>query len=148
MSEKVNIRAIISGFFAGSASCMAKLALAPDSHIPQWAKDTCVHYWPSDVLDDAEIDYLCLAVGLLPRGIFLIFMVVLNLIMVATFLDGMNESGSVVATALAAGTNFSISAMYGILIFKEEVSLLWCCGFAMILSGVWLLLSVNIKEKK
>mmetsp|Transcript_6200 Transcript_6200/g.7221 ORF Transcript_6200/g.7221 Transcript_6200/m.7221 type:complete len:149 (+) Transcript_6200:107-553(+) len=148
MSEKVNIRAIISGFFAGSASCFAKLALAPDSYIPQRAHDACLHYRSAVASDDLEMDYLCLGVGLLPRALFLIFMVVLNLIMVATFLDGMNESGSVIATALAAGTNFSISAMYGIVLFQEEVNLLWFCGFAMILSGVCLLLSVNMKEVK
>jgi len=141
----VNIRAILSGFLAGSASCVAKVALGPDSFIPLWMEDACQNFhFPITAID--ELDGVCQAVGLLTRGVFLLIMIALNLIMVATFLEGMNESGSVIATALSTGTNFSVSAIYGVLIFQEEVNFVWLFGFFMILSGVWLMLSVNLKE--
>ena len=36
-------------------------------------------------------------------------MVALNLLMVASFMQGMSESGTVIATALSTGFNFSVS---------------------------------------
>ena len=63
-------------------------------------------------IEDGGIDYTCLVVSLLPRGIFLLIMVGLNLLMVASFMQGMSESGTVVATALSTGTNFTVSVSF------------------------------------
>jgi hypothetical protein len=39
-------------------------------------------------------------------------MIGVNLLMVSSFLDGMNESGSVVGTALSTAANFSFSVSW------------------------------------
>jgi uncharacterized membrane protein len=69
-----------------------------------------------------------------------------NAAMMATFLDGMNESGSVAGTALANAASFALSAIYGILFFDEKVNTTWMMGFAMIMSGAWLLSTVRLKQ--
>lgn len=74
-----------------------------------------------------------------------------NAVMMATFLDGMNESGTVAGTALANAANFTLSAIYGVLFFEESISTMWVVGFAMILAGVWILSGIQLEgnnEKK
>jgi hypothetical protein len=117
---KIKYRAMLSGFFAGSASCIAKFALDPASPIPNWAHEKCLTIHATTVDeggdgygygdgDGSNIDYTCLVVSLIPRGIFLLVMIGVNLLMVASFMQGMSESGTVIATALSTGTNFSVS---------------------------------------
>ena len=65
--------------------------------------------------------------------------------MMATFLDGMNESGTVAGTALANAANFTLSAIYGVLFFEESITALWLIGFAMILTGAWILSTIQLK---
>lgn len=104
----IKYRAMLSGFFSGSASCVAKYALDPSSPIPNWLQQHCLS--ASDaVVADGSINYTCLGVSLIPRIIFLLMMLGLNLLMVASFMQGMSESGTVIATALSTGTNFSVS---------------------------------------
>ena len=47
--------------------------------------------------------------SLATRGICLLCMIGVNAVMISSFLDGMNESGSVVGTALSTAANFSCS---------------------------------------
>jgi multidrug transporter EmrE-like cation transporter len=68
-----------------------------------------------------------------------------NAAMMATFLDGMNESGTVAGTALANAANFTLSAIYGVLFFEESITTLWLIGFAMILTGAWILSTIQLK---
>ena len=56
-----------------------------------------------------SINNTCLVVSLIPRAVFLLIMFGLNLVMVASFMQGMSESGTVIATALFTGTNFAVS---------------------------------------
>ena len=134
-TEKIKYRAMLSGFFSGTASCIAKYALDPLSPIPNWLQEQCLI--ASDG-DDDSVNYRCLFVSLIPRGIFLLLMLGLNLMMVASFMQvrfifnhfhfssalnefkinptvliyhpkGMSESGTVVASALGTGTNFAVS---------------------------------------
>eukprot|EP00986_Skeletonema_menzelii_P011493 scaffold5917_cov135-Skeletonema_menzelii.AAC.5 len=65
----------------------------------------------------------------------------------STFLDGMNESGSVVGTALSTAANFSFSALYGILFFEEHVPISWFFGATMIAIGMYLLSSVTLTNE-
>jgi len=74
----------------------------------------------------------------------LLLMIGCNAVMLGSFLDGMNESGSVAASALSTAANFCFSAIYGIVLFHESVSWLWMLGFMFILVGVWLLSTVNL----
>jgi len=51
----------------------------------------------------------CEAAGMISRVFFLLGMIAMNLAIVATFFEGMFESGSTIATALATGANFTLS---------------------------------------
>jgi len=75
-------------------------------------------------------------------------MIGVNAVMISSFLDGMNESGSVVGTSLSTAANFSCSAIYGILFFGEIVPISWYFGAALIASGMWLLSSVTLVDSK
>ena len=104
----------------GSASCIAKYALDPQSPIPTWVLQQCYNARSgeggennSDGGGDDSVDYTCIAISLVPRAMFLLVMVGLNLLMVASFMQGMSESGTVIATALSTGTNFSVSVRIG-----------------------------------
>ena len=108
----LNRRAVLSGFMGASASCVAKLALDTHSPIAYATSRFCqenqqlIHSVP---LQHILPDDLCLAADILARGVFLLLVVGLNALMMGTFLDGMNESGSVAATALSTAANFSVS---------------------------------------
>ena len=106
MSGKINLRAIMAGCMAGLASCVTKLALAPNATIPMWCRNWCFDYY----YDSTEnTDVICWIAEWIPRGLLFLCTILLNLMMVATFLDGMKECGSMVATALSTAANFSIS---------------------------------------
>ena len=104
------IRAIGSGFFGAGASVFAKLALDPNSQVSTWAKDQCYKLQESYF-------HFCGYMGVLSRGVFLLGMIAMNLAMVATFFEGMIESGSTIVTALATGSNFK----FQILIFSKNM---------------------------
>ena len=70
-----------------------------------------------------------------------------NAAMMATFVDGLGESGSIAGTALANAANFTLSAIYGILFFHETINAMWLVGFVMILCGAWLLSTVRLKKQ-
>jgi len=171
-NQKVNIRALVSGVFAAGASCCAKVGLDPESTVARWATDQCLAF-QSGTLTSKE--YVCDGIGMASRGLFLLGMVSMNLLMVATFFEGMIESGSTIATALATGSNFTVSvssligkvvfinifvilnqnliihcstfqAIVGVMLFNENVNQTWVLGFALILCGVWLLSSISVKK--
>jgi hypothetical protein len=94
--------AILSGSLGATASLIAKLALSPNSPVPTFVHSTCTHLF-------VDSSSLCDAFALLSRGLCLLLMIGLNAGMISYFLDGMNESGSVVGTALSTAANFSFS---------------------------------------
>lgn len=63
--------------------------------------------------------------------------------MLGSFVQGMQESGSVAGTALSNAANFIVSAAMGWLLFDEKYSLQWWCGFVMVLVGTLLLSGVR-----
>ena len=108
----INKRAILSGALGATASFIAKLALAPDSPVPSAAHAVCIaSNTPLRADDDGDSppSRLCASVSLLARGVCLPCMIGVNALMISSFLDGMNESGSVVGTALSTAANFSCS---------------------------------------
>jgi len=109
----LKIRAIGSGFFGAGASCFAKIALDPNSQVSTWARDQCYRlqeaYFENNSDDEGKF---CGYTGVLSRGVFLLGMIAMNLAMVATFFEGMIESGSTIATALATGSNFTLSVSF------------------------------------
>jgi multidrug transporter EmrE-like cation transporter len=66
-------------------------------------------------------------------------MIVCNAIMLGSFLEGMEESGSVAGTALATASNFATSAAYGFFLWEEDLSMEWMVGFGMVVVGVLIL---------
>jgi multidrug transporter EmrE-like cation transporter len=89
-----------------------------------------------------DVDY-CQAMTLPMRALCIVGMIVMNAYMVATFLRGMKESGSVVGVALSTASNFVFSAIYGTVIWGETMNRTWCVGFACVLAGVMILSNVQ-----
>lgn len=121
-----------------SASCLAKFALAPESPVVVWTRNVCVEH--------IALDATCDFVAWVPRGLCLLLMVSLNILMVGTFLEGMEESGSVAGTALASAANFGTSALYGILLWHETVNMTWLFGFCLVVAGAGILSTVKLDE--
>eukprot|EP00804_Cyclotella_cryptica_P020251 CCRYP_015879-RA/>CCRYP_015879-RA protein AED:0.06 eAED:0.06 QI:1674/1/0.6/1/0.25/0/5/138/139 len=134
----INNKAILSGALGASASLIAKLALSPDSPVPSSVNSIC-----RNLFESVEFA-LCPALALVSRLICLLLMIGLNAVMISSFLDGMNASGSVVGTALSTAANFSCSALYGAIFFQEYVSMAWYFGATLIGIGMWLLSSIEL----
>jgi hypothetical protein len=99
----MNKHAIFSGAIGATASFIAKLALALDSPVPSAVNAICI------ASNGDSSSRFCTSVSLLARGVCLLCMTGVNALMISSFLDGMNESGSVVGTALSTAANFSCS---------------------------------------
>jgi hypothetical protein len=101
-----NKQAIVSGALGATASCIAKLALAPDSPVPSTVHAICIANINANNMDNLK---LCTFIALLARGGCFVCMMGVNASMIYLFVDGMSESGSVVGTALSTAANFSFS---------------------------------------
>jgi drug/metabolite transporter (DMT)-like permease len=133
--------AIISGILGATASCLAKFALAPESPVRLWGRELCNNHVGSLLVAGGL--QACTVLEWVPRGIVLALMIVMNIVMVGAFLEGMDESGSVAGTGLASASNFAVSALYGIFLFNEEVDATWVAGFSLVIIGVTLLSTVQ-----
>ena len=110
----INKRAIISGALGATASSIGKLALSPESPVPTTFHSYChiiLNRYDFHNHEDEHdiIGWICPYVSLGTRVVCFLCMIGVNLLMVSSFLDGMNESGSVVGTALSTAANFSFS---------------------------------------
>jgi hypothetical protein len=136
--------ALLSGALGAVASCLAKFSLSSDSPL-RWIGMICRD---STSLLDHNV---CVAVEWIPRLVCLLGMIVMNAFMMGTFLEGMEESGSVAGTGLATAANFGTSALLGIWLWDEKVNEIWLVGFSLVLCGALLLSqvqSVNTSTKK
>ena len=102
----VNFRAIVAGAFGAGASCFAKLSFDSNSNLALAIRKIC---FSKMSVDESNIYNICEASSLLTRGLTLLLMVSCNVLMVGTFVEGMTESGSTIATALSTGSNFVLS---------------------------------------
>ena len=89
-----------------------------------------------------EIDW-CHASLLLPRIIGFILVLIVNALMVAYFIKGIQASGSVAGPALSSATNFISSAIYGYVLWGELFNPTWWIGFTLVLLGVMILSTVS-----
>ena len=105
----INKRAIISGALGATASSIGKLALSPESPVPSTFHSYCHIILNRYYQHENDIGWICPYVSLGTRVVCFLCMIGVNLLMVSSFLDGMNESGSVVGTALSTAANFSFS---------------------------------------
>lgn len=128
--------ALLSGAFGAAASCLAKFAFSGDTFLTKWTLQAC----ELNLSGNAEhCDALTMAV----RGCCFVGTLVLNIVMVGSFLEGMEESGSVAGTALSNAANFVVSSVLGFLLWEEDVSTKWLFGFVLVILGTLLLASVK-----
>jgi hypothetical protein len=88
-----------------------------------------------------EVDYCELFIVLPVRIVCIIAMLITNVYMIASFLRGIQESGSVVGTSLSTAANFASSAIYGRILWHEQMNGRWFLGFSCVLIGVMILSS-------
>ena len=110
-------------------------------------------YWKSirtNVIEDIairlhlfEVDYVQLFIFLPIRLICIVAMIITNAYMIASFLRGLKESGTVAGSSLSTAANFAVSAMYGKLLWEEPMNGKWCIGFSFVLLGVTILSNVQ-----
>jgi len=114
----INKRAIISGALAATASSISKLALSPESPAPSTFHSYCQIIFNRFHQEQNHNGWICPYVSLGTRVVCFLCMICVNVLMVSQFIDGMNESGSVVGTALSTAANFS---------FSVSSCWCWCC---------------------
>jgi hypothetical protein len=95
-----------------------------------------------------EIDYCQLLIILPIRLLCIIGMIVLNAYMIGSFLKGMKESGTVIGTTLSTASNFFCSAIYGVMIWNEQINTKWCIGFTCVMLGVIMLSNVQAVDNE
>lgn len=82
------------------------------------------------------------------RILFFILMLICNANVWTLYVKALQSaSSSLVATVTSTATNYILSAIIGILIFKEVTSLLWWTGIGFIISGLLLVLKDQIKKE-
>ena len=94
-----------------------------------------------------EVDW-CQVIFLGPRVLLLVCMLIMNAYMIAAFMKGMQLSGSVVGTAITTACNFTMSAVWGFVLWNERFPSTWWLGFSCVLAGVLLLSSVQPQSEK
>ena len=140
----INKKAFMSGFLGASASVMGKLGISStmeQSTATDWMLSVCIAAFTNQKESCTTVSSLAI------RVLCVILMIVINACMMGQFLDGLQESGSVAATAISTAANFLFSALYGLLLFDERVNITWCFGFILILAGVWMLSTVKVKKE-
>lgn len=148
----VRALALWSGFLGATASCAAKFAFSAPSHDDNASPEhptTGGTFWLSSFLPTgltvASVAFRACAAAL---------MILCNAGMLGSFLEGMEESGSVAATSLASAANFVASAAYGRYVWGErpggqaDGAALYLGGLAMIVAGVLLLSTSQTKSAK
>lgn len=73
-------------------------------------------------------------------------MLVLNAIMWTFYTKAMQEKGgTLVATVVSSGTNYTVSALLGSVVFGETTSLIWWMGMSLVVAGLFV---VNHEQTK
>ena len=147
--------ALVSGVLGAAASCFAKLAFAgtpslatttaDDSSCPD-LKEWMICLQTADCAFQWISCHLLLTV-VLPRIGFLLAMIICNVSMVACFVGGLQDAGSIAGTALATAANFLSSAAAGYFIWKEGNSIS-VPGFTMVIVGTILLVLAQVPEDR
>jgi hypothetical protein len=104
-------KALVSGMLAAASSCVAKLCLKSDSWIPTTVGKLCreIYYFQNDSLNTSLTLVACDKLAILSQVMSMVLVIFLNGLMMSKFLDGLEESGSISATALSTAANFSFS---------------------------------------
>ena len=141
--------ALLSGTLGAAASCFAKGAFSKcstawfDTAVNQSAAIACpsLEEW-STCFRTIQCGWewlICHGLSfVLPRLLCIIAMVACNAAMVACFVGGLQDAGSIAGTALATAANFIVSAVTGYFVWNEG-SHLSVPGLAMVVVGTLVL---------
>jgi drug/metabolite transporter (DMT)-like permease len=132
--------ALLSGAFGATASCLAKFAFSSDTFVTAWTRDQCL---AMGVADDS-----CSLLVYAIRALCFVGTLTLNVFMVGSFLEGMEESGSVAGTAMSSAANFVVSSLLGFWLWNEQLSKTWLLGFSCVILGTILLATVKASHEK
>mmetsp|Transcript_11612 Transcript_11612/g.23944 ORF Transcript_11612/g.23944 Transcript_11612/m.23944 type:complete len:583 (-) Transcript_11612:10-1758(-) len=94
-----------------------------------------------------EVDYGQLFLVLPLRILCVAAMLITNVYMIASFLKGIQDSGSVGGTSLSTAANFVSSAFYGKLLWGESMNGRWFVGFVCVLAGVLIISSETTEQE-
>lgn len=135
---------ILSAFFASSASVFGKFAF--DLNEGSFASQT-VHSLAALTGLDTSLTTMIV------RAVFIIGLIIANSCMLKFYVESMRSYTALQATMFNFAFNFLFSALSGMLIFGEILTLRWWLGASIMLSGVLLTsggMSKNevAKEKK
>lgn len=139
--------ALASGSLGALASCFAKFAFAPSMDSLD-NKDTSAFCASGrDLYTGSNVWHYFLAwltchggwTLLLRRGACLGLMVACNAAMVACFVGGLQDAGSIAGTALATAANFLVSALFGYLVWDEAGGATHGGGLVLVVLGTMLL---------
>ena len=143
--------ALTSGALGAAASYFAKLAFATND----WTETTVslsscpsVQEWSTSFqsFNGALTWISCHGLTiLLPRLACLIAMIVCNAAMVACFVGGLQDAGSIAGTALATAANFVTSGVAGYFVWNEALPS--ATGFGMVVVGAFLLVWAQMPEQ-
>ena len=144
MSNVVSF-SLLSGAFGAIAASLAKLAFSQDTFLVTATRQAC----HSATTTTIETESVChMAVLASSRALCFVGTLALNIFMVGSFLEGMEESGSVAGTGLASAANFVVSSVLGFLLWEEHFSTDWLLGFSLVIVGSLLLSTVKAGTKR
>jgi drug/metabolite transporter (DMT)-like permease len=122
--------ALFSGLLGALASCFAKIAFGSLS-----------------LCSDNNTNATC-ALEITVRLVGGLSMLACNALMLGSFLEGLDESGSVAGTALSSASNFGWSALLGYIFWVERFTRTWWIGFLLVSGGAMLLSTVKVEQEK
>ncbi|XP_052230968.1 transmembrane protein 42-like isoform X3 [Dreissena polymorpha] len=122
--------AVCAGAMAAMASVSAKLAMTEDT----------VHAICSGILAGTQLMALCDTLLYVLRAGCFASIFIFNSLMWTLFTKSLQHCSSTIeATITNTGANFLITALLGVLLFGERLSLLWWLGSCLILAGLLLI---------
>ncbi len=110
--------AMLAGLFGALSGVVGKLSVTGDMEIVAWAR-----------MSFFAANAVCTA------------------LMWRFFLKSLSLGPTAVASTLNTGTNFAVSALFGALLFGEEVTALWCVGAAVCCAGMVLIVTEQDHSK-
>jgi multidrug transporter EmrE-like cation transporter len=128
--------AAIAGLFAATGGLFAKLSTGEAI----WIDRVC-HYFSSSSDVCSVIKY-----GL--RASMFVLMLLVNSFGTGFQMSAMAATSSGIATVINTGSNLIVTALYGMMIFNEQLSIQWYIGATFIAVGISIISTVDSAEQK
>ncbi|CAI5708571.1 unnamed protein product [Hyaloperonospora brassicae] len=121
----------LAGSFAALAGLLGKLGADSGSSALHLIETQCLA---------SSLSESCALLTFAARLLCLALMLGANGLMLRCFVKGLHETDSLTATVTSAAVNFVLAAAGGALFFQEQLSIRWCVGAFLVVSGIALLL--------